>query len=88
MSTYTFADQVLGLAREYKKELRRIERMCKRGDRHPGALIEKFQKEFHTQLLDAMTGKGYYHPDAVDNFYEALHHLVDSSTPEYKHKEK
>lgn len=88
VSTYTFADQLLGLAREYKKGLKRIERNCSRNKVCNLPYFDAYQMDFRRNMKNAMDGNGYWKSHDVDNFCEALEELIENSTPEYRYKGK
>jgi len=86
MSTGTFADQVLGLARSYKKTIRSIERGCERLGKDPYYATETYKDEFRKDLVKALSRDSYFRRVDIDKFCEGLEDLFMTSTPEYKYR--
>lgn len=74
MSTYTFVDQLIGLAREYKKAERRA---------------IKFNRPipvFGYEVAESMIDSGYFDEESARVFGDALEAVIQASDPTYRYK--
>lgn len=79
MSTQTFVNALIGLAREYKTAERRLKRPSKK---YPYGFVPQFGDE----VADYMAESGYFNAVDVNSFGMALDQVLEMSDPRRKAK--
>lgn len=80
MSTQTFVNALIGLAREHKTAERRLAKRF--STKHPNGALPQFGAE----IADYMADSGYFHDVDVNAFGEAVDRILYSSDPRRKSK--
>lgn len=85
--TGTFVNQVIGLARNYKKEIRRVQRF---GKDNPGRTVDmdlvmqELHEKLRKQIVEDLVSEKYFDVEDARLFANELVNLLAGSTPEYK----
>lgn len=81
MSTGTFVDQLIGLAREYKKHVRWQAKAAKNPK-----LRQRPLPAFGQEVAEYMVASGYFPKNDARVFGDALQLVLETSDPTYKYK--
>lgn len=88
MSTASFVDALIGLAREHKKRERSADALDKRAAARGkiSAIAPLYRNAFGRDVADRLADSGYFHPASAAVFGDALEELLQNSTPARKKK--
>ena len=80
MSTRSFVNALIGLAREYKTAERRAAMWDKRAEKK-GMTSRRGPPAFGHDITEMMKEDGYFTPASAEVFGDAIESLLQSSTP-------